>query len=679
MKCSAMMSRRRSVLVNVAIGIAGLVAVLLAALLLMDWDLFKGPIARAVSARTGRSVSITGHLHAQLWSATPTLTVTGVQVANPPWEVSRPLLQLKGLQVQIELRPLFTGHLILRRVEVDQPDLYLHQESSGRANWSNADTAPLSPTRPAAKPFNLPAIHELVIQSGTLVLLDDARRLRINGTIDAHEHATVEDPQALHIQAQGTINTQPFMLEVSGGALLAVNPEHPYPFKLSIRAAENQIDAGGEILKPFDLGQIQLQVAARGPDLAELFYLTQLALPNTPPYQLQAQINRDGQHFTVRDIKGQLGRSDIGGSVDVDASHNRPMVTANLESGHLYLADLGAVTGSRAATAGALDRANPGDAPAPVAMAKGKPTMLFPDAHLATNRIRAMDGDVHFKATSIEAGKVPFTQVSLHAMLKDGVLALDPVQFEMPQGRLSAAINIDAREAIPRVRMDMHATDINLALLKGSGPASAAPLTGVLQARAVIKGRGDSVHNVMTDADGSFAAVIPHGDIRSAFAELTGIDLSGLGLLLTKDQRRAPIRCGVARFEVVDGTAQAQSIVLDTQNVLISGGGKINLGSEQLDLTLHGQPKKFHLVRVRAPVDIKGLISRPSFQPDKGQLLKQGGVAVALGTLLTPVAAMLAFIDPGLAKDQDCSQLLAQAHPNVAAGAVGATGAHSSQ
>jgi uncharacterized protein involved in outer membrane biogenesis len=252
--------------------------------------------------------------------------------------------------------------------------------------------------------------------------------------------------------------------------------------------------------------------------------------------------------------------------------------------------------------------------------------------------------------------------------LQDGVLALDPVQFEMPQGRLSGTINIDARENIPRVRMDVRASNVNLDQLKGSGPASAAPLTGILQARAVIKGRGDSVHNVMADADGSFAAVIPHGEIRSAFAELTGIDLAGLGLLLTKDQQRAPIRCGVARFDVMDGTAQAQSIVLDTRNVLITGGGKVNLGSEQLDLTIHGQPKKFHLVRVRAPVDIKGQLTKPSFQPDKGQLLKQGGVAAALGTLLTPVAAMLAFIDPGLAKDQDCSQLLAQAHTTSAGG-----------
>jgi AsmA family protein len=174
----------------------------------------------------------------------------------------------------------------------------------------------------------------------------------------------------------------------------------------------------------------------------------------------------------------------------------------------------------------------------------------------------------------------------------------------------------------------------------------------------------------MSDADGSLVAVIPHGDIRSAFAELTGIDLAGLGLFLTKSEARAPIRCGVARFNVADGTATAQTMIVDTQNVLITGHGNVNLGSEVLDLAIQGQPKKFHLVRVRAPVDIRGHLIKPSILPDKGELLKQGGIAAALGTLLTPVAALLAFVDPGLAKDQDCSQLLAQAHastPPVAA------------
>ena len=66
-------------------------------------------------------------------------------------------------------------------------------------------------------------------------------------------------------------------------------------------------------------------------------------------------------------------------------------------------------------------------------------------------------------------------------------------------------------------------------------------------------------------------------------------------------------------------------------------------------------------------------LAKPTFGPDKGKLLKQGGIAAALGTLLTPVAAMLAFVDPGLAKDQDCSQLLAQAHAHAKSMAPAAT------
>ena len=41
------------------------------------------------------------------------------------------------------------------------------------------------------------------------------------------------------------------------------------------------------------------------------------------------------------------------------------------------------------------------------------------------------------------------------------------------------------------------------------------------------------------------------------------------------------------------------------------------------------------------------------------------GVAAALGTLLTPFAAALAYIDPGLAKNKDCSAVLAEAQDDA--------------
>jgi hypothetical protein len=55
---------------------------------------------------------------------------------------------------------------------------------------------------------------------------------------------------------------------------------------------------------------------------------------------------------------------------------------------------------------------------------------------------------------------------------------------------------------------------------------------------------------------------------------------------------------------------------------------------------------------------------KPSVGIDVGSTVKQGAIAAALGTLVTPLAAVIAFVDPGLAKDQNCAQMIAEADNN---------------
>lgn len=651
----------RSKLLYVGVSIAAVLIALGLILTFLDWNVFKGSIERSASARFGRKVTIAGPLSVHIWSRTPTVTAVGLTLGNPPWESQRPMAQIDRIQIQLELSALLTGHMVLHRLELVRPRIYLHQEKSGRANWTFENKAP-SDAR-ASKPAKLPAIHDLLIESGRLVLVDDLRRLKVNGTLEAHEKATRADPKPFRLQGKGTINDEPFTLEVAGGPLQGLSPEHPYPFALAIRAGENEIQADGRVMKPFDLGALELQVNAHGRDLAELFYLTQITLPNSPPFRVQAHITRSGTQFAVTGIEGTLGQSDLSGTVDVDASRKRPVVKANLASHHLFLKDLAAVTGSHAGSGPSLDAVKTSEK---AAASRPSPpaTQLFPDARLQVDRVRAIDADVHFRATSIEAGTVPLTKVALHATLKEGLLRLDPLEFDLSQGQVTSWIQIDAHADTPQVNIDARAEDIHLDQFKGKAASAVPPLDGILRARAVIEGAGDSVHALMTNANGALTLVVPSGDIRSAFAELTGIDVAeGLGLLLGKSSERTSVRCGVAQFGLKSGTAHAQNLVIDTQKVLITGGGQIYLGPERLDLSIQGQPKKPRLVRLRAPVEIKGTLLKPAFSLEPGHLLRQGGVAAALGTLLTPLAAVLAFVDPGLAKDQNCAQLLAEAQP----------------
>jgi uncharacterized protein involved in outer membrane biogenesis len=114
----------------------------------------------------------------------------------------------------------------------------------------------------------------------------------------------------------------------------------------------------------------------------------------------------------------------------------------------------------------------------------------------------------------------------------------------------------------------------------------------------------------------------------------------------------------VADFSVNKGVMTARHFVFDTDPVLVTGKGTIALDGENMDLELQGHPKKFRLLRLRAPITITGPVNSPQIGVAASKAIPQGGLAVALG-FLSPLAAIIPFVDPGLAKDANCAALIA--------------------
>ncbi len=654
--------RFKKVLAWTAGVLGGVVVVLLLALALVDWNAMKRPIERFASARAGRTVAIAGALRVHPWSWTPQLSVEGLTIGNPKWETSQqPLVRIRKLEVQLKLLPLLKGQVVLPRVELREPHVYLHRDAAGRANWTFENTKPTN--APAGPPPTLPAVQDFLIDNGQLVVHDEILKLSLDGTINALERASRDNPKAFRVQGKGTLNQRPFATDIVGGPLINLDPDHPYPFDVRIEAGDIRVAAAGSVNKPFDLARLTLNVTASGSDLADGYYLTQLALPNTPPYKLSLRIDRDVAKIRVSQMHGTVGKSDLGGELLIDLSRKRPALTGHLESRQLALSDLAAPLGTKPKAASSVAQA--AEKPKPSRKGQQQPAPadnVFPTARLQVERVRAMDADVKFSAHSIQAGSLPLKEVALHIKLEDGVLSLDPFAFEMDQGKLAGAARIDAQGKRPRTRIDVRARHIQLDQLKGKAPDAKAPLGGVLEARAVLEGVGDSLHDFVADANGQVTAVVPNGQVNAAFAELTGIDVSkGLGLLLTDKNNREQLRCGVAQFAVTDGTMQAQTLVFDTTDVKITGQGDVQLGPEKLDLSIKGEPKKLRLTRLRTPIEIGGTLRKPKIGVNAGKTVAQGAVAVALGAVLSPFAAIVAFVDPGLAKDENCSALLANA------------------
>lgn len=655
----ALSRKSRAALTWTGVVLGVLVAAVLLTLAFIDWNALKGPIERMASARSGRTVTIDGPLDVHVWSWTPHATVTGLTVGSPPWEASRPMVHVERLNVQLKLLPLLKGDVILPRVELVRPNVYLHRDASGRANWTFESTRPSN--APAGRPPKLPVVRDFLIQSGRLTLRDEILHLEVDGSVQAHEKQSKDDPHAFRIQGKGTINDQPFRMDVAGGPLINLDPDQPYPFDMQLNAGEVRVASNGTVKKPFDLGRLQLKVRATGGDLADLYYLTQLAMPNTPPFDIAASVERDLEVFKVTNIVGTVGKSDVSGELTVDASRKRPSVRGELTSKQLRLRDLVASLGAQPTTSGTLQKQDEKPKPSQKGATEKAPAnaRLFPTARLQVNRVRAMDADVRYRAQAVEAGSLPLKQVAFNIKLDDGLLQVAPFEFQLPQGKLTGTTRIDARGKVPQTELDVRIPALKLDQFKSKKPGAEPPLDGVVHGRAVLTGRGDSVHDMMADANGRVSMVLPHGEVSAAFAELTGINVArGVGLLLKGDDEKAEIRCGVSQFTVENGIAHADEVVFDTQDVRITGRGRIQLGTEEVDMQIKGEPKKLRFARLRTPIEINGHLRKPSIGIDAGKTAKQGAIATALGAALTPFAAIVAFVDPGLAKDENCAALL---------------------
>ena len=613
---------------------------------LANWNALRPFIARQASAMSGRTIRLDGDLKVHPWSWTPYAEVGGLEIGNPRWADGGLMADIPKATIGIHLMSIFTGHWDLTRLELDHPKIWLFVDGAGRANWRT------NPNND--QPTKLPLIERFLVGGGRLGFADMPRKLTIGGAIESHEVARASGGGSFHLVGNGAINARPFALTITGAPLLNVNAKKPYNFAADMRAGDTRLIADGVLPKPFDFGQVQAQLTVSGRNFADLYDISGLALPNTPPFKLSGDLSRQGHRYTFTKVHGTVGSSDLAGDFQVDRVDGRRKLAADLHSRSLQISDLGSLVGAPKPSV----RTPAEQAAADTRKAQGR---LLPDATLNLAKIRSTDAVVHYRADAVKGpGWLPLTKASLDLTLDHGVLSFAPLVFSLPQGDVDARVRIDARTDTPRDDVDIRVK--NAKLQDFFKTSAAPPVEGTLEARAELHGTGDSVHKAASTASGTVALAVPNGEMRQLFAEALGIDATkALGLLIDKSQKETGVRCALADFRADNGVLTARNVVLDTDPVLAKGSGTIDLRDETLNLSLEGKPKQFRLIRIKAPITLTGQIRSPHVGIKAGRVPLQAAEAVGLAVVATPLAAIVPFLDPGLAKNADCAGLLSEA------------------
>ncbi|HEY6926733.1 MAG TPA: AsmA family protein [Steroidobacteraceae bacterium] len=589
----------------------GLLVVLAAALAFVDGNRLRGPITRYVSGRYGREIRIDGELHTRLLSLHPGFVAEHVMIGNPPWVPPGTMASIDRLSVVLDL-PLFGRTYALRELKMEGLDLHLRRDADGHANWLWR--------APGILPGKgIPPIYSLSIPNAHLALDDDRRHLLFAGTLTT----TGSQAAALHIGGKGHLNGRDATFTIEGEPLASVARTRPYSFTLNARSSNSHLTGHGSVATPFSFLDLDATFAADGEDLKDLYYLAGVMLPNTGPYKLSGKLARHNTSFRLSELVATFGESDLHANIASEMdSGGHTHVDVDLRSQRMRTVDLGVRAAGRAA-------GPPGTKP-----------LLLPELEIRVDGIRRSSAAITFHAKEVDAGRLSFHTVAGKMSIDHGLVIVPQLSADLPDGKVSAHVRFDGRPAVPTATLDLNIADVRLGQLAKKDPTQP-PLDGPLRGHLKLTGHGHSIHEIAADANGSMIATLPQGTMRASLAELTGIDLRGLRMLLTKNKDETPVRCAVARFDLRKGTLTAQTLVIDTDPVLITGAGSIELNTEALDLQLQGHPKHVRLLRVQAPVAIRGTLAHPSVGVEKeGRKFR--------------------LVDPGHGKDVDCATLLAE-------------------
>jgi AsmA protein len=608
-----------------------------------NWNWLRGPISRHVHDITGRALLLQGDLKVHLGWPHTRIYAEGVAFSNPLWAHEKQMFEARNVGFSLAMLPLLDGRIVLNEVQLDRAVALFEQAADGRKNWlldrqQRDESARIT-------------VNHVAIKAGRIGYSDVRQKTAISAIV-ATRDASTATVTPLSITAQGQYHGLKLKAQAQGASVLTLREvKTPYRLKLAGTIGPTTVRADGTITNLAEFSAIDLKISLSGGSLAQLYPLLGIVLPDTPPYATQGRLLHQAQRWRYEKFSGRVGRSDMAGTLQVDTGGKRSKLTATLASRQLNLADMGPLVGSASAASASGELA----VDQPAAGRRVLPTTPF-----RSERWPQMDADVTFNAASIKHNAaLPIDTLSTRLQLKDAVLTLDPLRVGVAGGSLAGSLELDARQQPIRARADLNARKIRLARLFPTFDQNKASI-GQLNGDISLRGRGDTVAAMLGSADGKLAMVVNDGEISKLMMESVGLHLLEILQLKISGDKPIRIRCGVADFDVRQGVMQSNILVFDTDITRIGGSGSIDLGKEQLDLTLTPISRKLSLVSLHTPIHVQGSFVDPQVSLDKTTLATRGLGALALG-LVNPLLALLPLIETGPGLDSECRQMIHEA------------------
>jgi len=646
--------------IGIVLGV--LVLLIVGALAMLETSWARDFIASRASAALGREVRIDENLDID-WSLTPRIRVAGLHVANTDWagalwKDGANMADIGAVEATVDLRKLVGGTISIPELAIIDPKLRVARNAQGEGNWPKPGGD--KPANEGDGSPNLPEIGHIEVRGGHVDYNDQGLKVQVATTVETEHNDQGED--RVRFIGDGIYGGEKFHMNATTGTFLALrDSQTPFPVRAETTIGGTRAVVDGTLTNPQELAGMDISVDVNGQDLSDLFPIVGFPSPSTPPFAVSGRLERHGKVWSVTNAVGKVGDSDVGGQVEIDLGQERPTVRGNLTSKNLDFDDLAGFIGAPPAT-GKGETASPEQKERARKMkAEGR---MIPDTPINVDMLKEVDVEMRLHGDRVQAPKLPVGEVDARVIVKDGRLKVEPVRINVAGGKAGGIIQIDAQEVPPAIEMNLEMRALELAQLF-KDTQFAKDMGGTFGGRLKLKGNGATVRSMLASSNGDASVVMAGGKVSNLIIELAGLDIAeALGFELSKDEPVA-VRCMVGDFGLKDGYMKSRAMVFDTTDTNVTGDAWANLKDETFELKMLAHPKDMSPLSVRTPVGMKGTFADPHVSIDPSGALARGAAAVALGTLLTPLAALLPLIETGGGEDSPCATLINNANQHT--------------
>lgn len=620
-----------------------------------SWDWFIPLAERQASAALGRKVTI-AHLHVRLGRVTE-VVVDDLRVANPDgFEAEEPFAQVPRTTVLVDVMEYWHHRaIVIPSVTVERPQVAALAHADGRTNYAFDFGKPAGEDAPKQdKTASAPRIGVLRIVDGHAHVVNPALKADFQLGIATRDEET-QDPR-IAVTADGTYAGQRITGQaLAGGPAYLQDQSRPWPIEMQLANGPTNVSLKGTVRDPLAMQGADVNLVLQGPDMALLQPLTGIPFARTPNYRIAGHLDYADGRVRFRDFDGRVGSSDLSGTIAVTTGGAKPQVEANLHSKQVDLADLGGFIGE-----------TPGRASTPGQSAQQRRELarnerssrMLPDTPVSLPKLNMADVKLNYHADSIRGRQIPFDGMAVDMTIADGAVRLSPVSFAVGKGRIAGEIALTPQEnGALGARADVQFQRVDLSrLMQPTGFQG----SGLIGGRAVIDGTGKSLAEILGSGNGSLTLTMAGGGNLSALlVDLSGLRLGNAILSFLKLPDRTQVECFVGDFTLRRGVLNTRALLVDTEDVLISGKGTVDLGREKLDYSLRSDSKHFTVGQLPAPIVVGGTFRDPSVGIDPTEGGIRAGAAVGLGFLAAPLA-ILPTIQFGIGDDNRCESLIAR-------------------